>query len=135
MIPYFATAQFASQETGVLLQWLLGLMNQNVGAETFIVLHLLIRKLAHLAVYGILGILTFRAVRGDRAGRTAVWITIAIAYSLALAALDEFLQRLTPTRTGAVMDVVIDFMGAVIGVFFFSKTRPALRQDSGKGTR
>ena len=77
-------------------------------------LHGLARKAGHLTEYAVLAALWYRAfARGRRLPpRTAA--AIAFSISLAFAMLDEARQSLVPTRTGSLMDVAIDGIGALL---------------------
>jgi VanZ family protein len=81
----------------------------------FEVVHFVVRKLAHLTEYGILSALLFRAMRADAERlwnlRWAVGATIVAAI---VAALDEWHQVYVPSRTGAISDVGIDILGALL---------------------
>ena len=68
---------------------------------------LILRKLAHLAEYAILGALLYRALR-----RPGVAIAIAALYAVS----DELHQTLVEGRVGAPLDVGIDTLGAAGGV-------------------
>ena len=96
------------------------------GRELPHALHVLIRKLAHLVEYAILGALAFRAARGG--GRR---YTIAIAIALFVAAVDETRQSLTVSRTGTPWDVLIDLAGATAGAF--ANTSSVGHDDRGSG--
>jgi VanZ family protein len=74
----------------------------------------IIRKLAHLTEYAILGTLAFRAVRSERRGWMLAWSVAAVAIATIVATSDELLQSLTPSRTARPADVVLDAMGATI---------------------
>ena len=77
--------------------------------------HAAVRKLAHVTEYAILAVLVARAL--DDAKRTMMWIAArALVLCAAYAALDEFHQSFVPSRTGAVSDVVLDTLGAAIGL-------------------
>jgi VanZ family protein len=69
---------------------------------------LLLRKLAHMTEYAILGLLLLRAT-----GREAVAVALGAAYALT----DEIHQAFVPGRHGAVYDVLIDTAGVLIGVY------------------
>lgn len=106
---------FASDRTGSLLATLLaGLLGEPLLDDTFAVAHFLVRKLAHLVEYAILGALLFRALRAGRTGWRASWAAGAVAIALGVAATDELLQSLSPLRTGTPSDVVIDLAGAAV---------------------
>jgi VanZ family protein len=68
---------------------------------------LVLRKLAHLSEYALLGFLLARAVR-----RPAVAVALAAGY----AATDEVHQTFVEGRHGAPLDVAIDTVGALVGV-------------------
>jgi len=72
-------------------------------------------KVAHVAEYAILGWLIQRA-RGDKRAWWQSWL-IAVVY----AATDEFHQSFTPGRTSRVTDVMIDTIGAGIGLFITTR--------------
>lgn len=81
---------------------------------------LLLRKLAHLVEFAILGALLARAV-------PEVW---ALVGGVAYAALDEVHQHLVPGRTGALQDVAIDAVGVLFGILVWR--RLARRRPRGK---
>lgn len=67
------------------------------------------RKLAHMAEYGILAVLVWRAW-GD--GRPGVFF-VALIFSVLYAASDEWHQGFVPGRTPSPWDVCIDAAGAL----------------------
>ena len=73
---------------------------------------LVLRKLAHLAEYAVLGALLYRAVRRRPA---------AIALAAAYAASDEWHQTLVRGRHGSPLDWLIDLAGVVAGVLLFAR--------------
>lgn len=68
---------------------------------------LLLRKLAHVAEYAVLGALLARAL-----GRWAVPLALGVAY----AATDELHQHFVAGRRGAPVDVLIDAVGVALGI-------------------
>lgn len=68
---------------------------------------LVLRKLAHMAEYGVLAILLARAT-----GRA--WLTIVLAALYAVS--DEWHQTFVEGRRGSPVDVLIDTAGATIGI-------------------
>ena len=73
---------------------------------------LLLRKIAHAAEYAVLGVLLLRAV-----GKEPPAAAIGIAYAVT----DEVHQAFVPGRHGAVMDVLIDAVGVLIGVYVLGR--------------
>ena len=71
-------------------------------------------KVAHLAMYAILGMLTLRAVgHAAPAPRTMVLTLAAITV---FAAVDEWHQRFIPSRSADVADWFADVAGATLGI-------------------
>jgi len=68
---------------------------------------LLLRKLAHLTEYAILGALLLRATRRTR---------LALALAALYATSDEIHQHFVEGRHGAPLDVAIDTVGALAGI-------------------
>jgi VanZ family protein len=66
-----------------------------------------LRKLAHIAEYAILGALVYRA-----AGRASIAVLLSSAY----AATDEIHQAFVAGRHGSPLDWLIDTAGVVLGV-------------------
>jgi VanZ family protein len=84
---------------------------------------LVLRKLAHMAEYGLLWWLWWRAVGGRRAGLAAA---IAIAY----AATDELHQTFVGGRHGTPVDVAIDAVGVAIGWIIATRARRRSRETA-----
>jgi VanZ family protein len=80
----------------------------------------ILRKFAHWFEYFVLAILVLRALRRDDeaelAARTLIW---TIGGVTAYAVSDEFHQMWVPERTASAIDVMIDALGGVCGVFWF----------------
>ena len=68
---------------------------------------LVLRKLAHLAEYAILGVLLVRATQQPRLA-----VLLAALYAIS----DEVHQTFVEGRVGAPLDVAIDTVGALVGV-------------------
>jgi len=91
-----------------LLHYLVGL-----DWDRFEIWHFYIRKGGHVAGYGILSILLFRAWRATFPAMSSVrwtprWASAAILGTALVASLDEWHQSFLPSRTGRWQDVVLD---------------------------
>jgi len=80
---------------------------------------LVLRKLAHLAEYAILGVLLVRATR-----RPAAAVFLAGLYAVS----DEVHQTFVDGRAGAPLDVAIDTAGALAGVLLWRRFAGAGRR-------
>ena len=74
-----------------------------------------LRKLAHLAEYAVLGALLYRALRREPA---------AIALGSLYAVTDEVHQAFVSGRHGSPLDWLIDTIGVVAGVLLLSRRGP-----------
>ncbi len=89
-------------------------------AETEIIniaekLNNLIRKLAHFGIYMIFGILVFLLLKCYCESKNAVIPALIICLIYAIS--DEIHQLFIPGRAGKILDIGIDFMGSLTGVF------------------
>ena len=76
-------------------------------------LNRIVRKLAHLTEFTILGGVLYTILR-----RYITYGTVikTIGLGMLIASLDEFIQRFSPGRSSQFSDVVIDTIGVVIGI-------------------
>jgi VanZ family protein len=93
-------------------------------------LHGLVRKLSHVVEYGILAALWFRALHRGQRLAPAPSVLAALLGTVAWAVIDEIHQAFVPTRSGTVVDVLLDTMGAALTLALLrsrAATRPPLR--------
>src|SRR5205823_3253184 len=113
-----STDAFSAANTGGVLEriavWLIG---HPLAPATLDALNFLVRKCAHVTEYGILGALTFRALRGDRMSWSLRWAIVAVLLAACVASIDEIHQTYTLLRTGTWHDVVLDTAGAALAQF------------------
>ena len=79
---------------------------------------LVLRKLAHATEYAILAVLLWRAL-----GRELLAFALAVLYAVT----DEVHQTFVAGRHGSPRDVVIDAIGAALGLAVALRTRVSLR--------
>ena len=79
------------------------------------------RKAAHVTEYALLSMLVWRALRKPVRDEKRPWDWRLAYRALAIVALyaatDEFHQKFVPSREGAVVDVLIDVGGGLLGLF------------------
>ena len=110
-----STDLFSAQHTGSVIESILAaIFGHPLPQKQFDPLHFVIRKLAHITEYAILGALAFRALRSDERGWRPRWAIAAIAIALVVAATDEVHQSFVPSRGPSPVDVGIDTVGAAI---------------------
>jgi VanZ family protein len=81
---------------------------------------LLLRKLAHMAEYAILGLLLARALDRSTLVRTTM-LALAFVLGVAYAVSDEIHQTFVRGRAGRPVDVLIDAVGVVIGLLVWHR--------------
>lgn len=107
-----ASGEHTSRIVTPMLTWLL----PGVTPLQIEVLHQLLRKVAHVTEYAVLGTLWFRALASGRGWPAWAAATTAFAISVGWAGVDEAHQLLVPSRTSSLADVGIDAAGALAAV-------------------
>ncbi|MBM7582188.1 VanZ family protein [Caldicoprobacter guelmensis] len=80
------------------------------------ILNYLVRKVAHFAVYFVLGVLTANALEISGVP-TFKAFALALAICIVYAATDEIHQLFVPGRGSQIKDVLIDSAGAAVGIW------------------
>jgi VanZ family protein len=108
------SAEHTSRIIGPILRW----FNPDISDQTIAQIQFFVCKVGHLSEYAILAALFWRGLRrGTRWQMTMSILFIAVWFVCAVfAASDEFHQSFVPTRTASPIDVVIDIIGALIGL-------------------
>ena len=91
--------------------------------------HLVARKLGHVAEYAILATLWFRLLYADRRLPSTPSALAALAISVVWAIVDEVHQSFVPSRTASALDVILDSTGAALAllVLFTSMSERGFR--------
>jgi VanZ family protein len=112
LITSFSTDTFSKEHTSrvilPVLHWLLPYASD----ATLDILHIVIRKCAHVFEYFVFGVLLFRAIRTPARGWNARWAGIAVLVAAVFAASDEFHQSFVPSRGPSVWDALLDTAAA-----------------------
>ena len=108
------SAEHTSRIIGPLLRWL----NPGISDAAIAQVQFFIRKAAHVTEYAILAMLAWRAFRRNARLRTKMSILFAGVWCAAIlvAVSDEFHQSFVASRTSSMRDVMIDGVGALIGL-------------------
>jgi VanZ family protein len=116
VILWAAGGTFSSPHTsGFLQHFIRALFGHELSDMTAAIINVVIRKLAHVTEYALVGWLWFRAIRADAAERwTLRWSVSAVVISILVASSDELRQSFYPSRTASVFDVIVDTCGAVL---------------------
>lgn len=105
-----------SRFIGPLLRWL----KPDVTEQTVQGVQYLVRKCGHLTEYALLAMLAWRACRQPVQKEPRPWnwedAAFAIGFAAAYAVSDEIHQAFVPTRDASLLDVLIDTVGAGLGI-------------------
>ena len=116
-ISFASSDEFSATNTsriiGPLVRWLF----PNASPARLEVIHLCVRKLAHLSEYALMGILAARAFQTSPKlllRRRWFWISFFLIVGYAL--LDEYHQSFVPSRTASIFDSLIDSIGGFLAL-------------------
>jgi VanZ family protein len=110
-----STGTFSAENTSLIIKPLIRFLSPSSTHEEVAVIHGVIRKLAHVTEYFILGLLLFRAFRGGAKGKLrGEWALYSILVVVLCAAADEFHQSFVSTRTASLLDVALDTLGGIL---------------------
>ena len=112
---WMSTEGFSSQHTFSLVTAVLRFLFPRISPHEVRLIHLMIRKVAHVIEYFILGLILFRAFHG---GSTASWkwrwSLFAVIGVVVWAVSDEWHQSFVSTRMASVVDVGMDTAGGIL---------------------
>ena len=113
-----STDIFSAERTSRYLVPFLRWLNPDISLHTIATIHFALRKLGHITEYAILATLLWRALRSGNRWQMRVSILFVVAWFVCaiFAATDEFHQSFVLSRTAAAGDVMIDIVGAFIGL-------------------
>jgi VanZ family protein len=126
LISVFSTHYFSGEESArviiPLFHWLL----PGASPRMLRVIHVGIRKMAHVTEFGLFSIFVFHGIRRGRFGWRFSWALATLVIAATYAGLDEWHQSFVPLREARVRDVAIDVLGAVLAqtlVWCYAKWR------------
>ena len=114
LISTLSTHYFSDQQTGRIIFPALHWLFPWAAVRTLHLMHLGIRKLAHVTEFAVFSATVFHGVRAGRTGWRIDWALITLLIAGAYACLDEVHQLFVPLRHAAPRDVAIDAFGAVL---------------------
>jgi VanZ family protein len=117
-ISFASSADFSAANTsriiGPLVLWLF----PNTSPASLELIHLGVRKLAHLSEYALMGILASRAFRtSPKTLFQRRWFLFSFCLVVGYGLLDEYHQSFVPSRTASIFDSLIDTIGGLFALF------------------
>jgi VanZ family protein len=114
LISVFSTQYFSGEHTANFIIPILRWLFPSTSLHTLRLLHIGIRKAAHVTEFGVFSIAVFHGVRGERYGWRPEWALITLLIAVSYAGLDEWHQSFVPMREARLRDVLIDSIGALL---------------------
>jgi len=118
VISLFSTHYFSSEQTGRVILPILRWLFPSASLHVLRVMHVGIRKAAHVTEFGIFSAAVFHGVRAERSGWRLEWAVITLLIAVSYAGLDEWHQSFVPLREARFRDVLIDATGALLAQIF-----------------
>jgi VanZ family protein len=137
LISSFSTHYFSGEETARFIVPLLHWLFPSADANLLRMMHIGIRKAAHVTEFGIFSIAVFHGVRAERHGWRLSWALLTLLVAVSYAGLDEWHQSFVPLREARLRDVLIDGSGALLAQAIvwiyarFHKNAPELTLSKG----
>ncbi|MEQ1923475.1 MAG: VanZ family protein [Pyrinomonadaceae bacterium] len=115
VIFYLSSDQGSMSQTSRFIRPLLEFLFPAAPEQTLIIYHSYIRKAAHFTEYAVLAFLAVRALSIPATVRLHKWrFILPLLLVVAVAAIDEFHQSFEASRTGSILDVMLDISGGVV---------------------
>jgi VanZ family protein len=114
LISLFSTHYFSGEETARVIIPILHRLFPAATPHELHLMHVGIRKMAHVTEFGVFSIAVFHGIRGERSGWRFNWALATLLIAVAYAGLDEWHQSFVPLRDARPRDVAIDAFGAVL---------------------
>jgi VanZ family protein len=112
-----STDVLSAERTSRFLVPFLHWLDPQISMVTIATIHVALRKFGHLSEYAILAALLWRGLRGTFNAASKAMVALGtFLLAAAFAASDEFHQSFVPTRTASLHDVMIDCIGALVGL-------------------
>jgi VanZ family protein len=114
MISSFSTHYFSDERTSQIIVPVLHWLFPSATPRMLHLMHVGIRKLAHVVEFGAFSVTVFRGVRAGRSGWRWSWALTTLVVAVGYASLDEWHQSFVQLRQATPRDVAIDTFGALL---------------------
>lgn len=120
MIFIFVMSNFNANDSSGQSSTIVDFLNHLFNLNNIEHITLIVRKLAHITEYFILGILTYNMLKDYKIENIFI---ISFLSCVFYACTDEIHQMFIPGRSGNIIDVLIDSFGSIIGCIFYKKIK------------
>ena len=118
MIIIFIMSNFNSDASSNQSSFIIDILNKIIKIENIDFITFIIRKLAHLTEYLILGILMINCLKNFN---IKSYFSLSIILCIMYAYSDEIHQLFISGRNGKIIDVIIDSIGSILGIIIYKK--------------
>jgi len=126
IIFWMSTNTFSSEQSSQFVMPVIHFLFNWLSPQGTDLMHQIIRKFGHIAVYFVFGLLLFRAFCGESSQRWNLrWMVYSVILIIFVAMSDEFHQSFVASRTSSPFDVAIDSAGGIfsqLAILFREKT-------------
>ncbi len=126
LISILSTHYFAAEHTSRIIIPALHWLFPWASNQWLHIMHVGIRKMAHVTEFGVFSVLVFRGVRGGQTGWRLSWALTTLGIAATYAGLDEWHQSFVRLRQSSPRDAAIDILGAVLAqsiVWWYAKQK------------
>ena len=120
MIFIFIMSSFNSNDSSSQSGFIVNILNYIFKIDNLELLSFIIRKLAHITEYFILGVLMINCLKDYKIKNIFI---IAILLSILYSCTDEIHQLFISGRSGSIIDVMIDSIGIILGIYIYKLFR------------
>ena len=106
-------ADASNQISSGLVRKIVELFIPNISEKGWEILHFLIRKAGHFTEFFVLGIFSMLTIFQTK---TCFKKTLGLSFCAMIATMDETIQLFVDGRSGQISDVVLDSVGALVGI-------------------
>ncbi len=134
VISLFSTHYFSAAQTGRVILPILRWLFPSATHHMLHLMHVGIRKAAHVTEFGIFSVAVFHGIRAERHGWQLNWAIVTLLIAVSYAGLDEWHQSFVPLREARFRDVLIDAFGAVLAqviVWIYAKVHRGSNEFDG----
>lgn len=116
MLFIFMMSSFNASDSSSQSGFIVNFLNNVLKIENLDILSFIIRKLAHVTEYFILGLLTINCLKDYEIKNIFI---VSILFCILYSCTDEFHQLFVSGRSGSIKDVMIDSIGIIIGIAIY----------------
>ena len=125
MLFIFTMSSFNSNDSSSQSGFIVNVLNYILKIDNLELLSFIIRKLAHITEYFILGILMINCLKDYKIKHIFI---VSILLSILYSCTDEIHQLFVSGRSGSIIDVLIDSIGIILGILIYKLFKKKIKK-------